>query len=210
MERNWFTVVFLGDSLTTGFQQGPGYLPQRYYPFTNLLEAGLRIFLRERKAGFDVVIVNQGRDGDSTGGMLERLPRAVADENPQLVFLWGGLNDLSGGLPPEAVAANVGRLVDLVREMGSRPVVVGLPPVAWEALDAAVREANERLREVAASKDAPYLDVYQALQKTGGGVDPRYSNDGVHLSDSGYRVLQQLFHGFLVGVLEERLDSDHL
>lgn len=141
---------------------------------------------------------------------MERLPRAVADENPQLVFLWGGLNDLSGGLPPEAVAANVGRLVDLVREMGSRPVVVGLPPVAWEALDAAVREANERLREVAASKDAPYLDVYQALQKTGGGVDPRYSNDGVHLSDSGYRVLQQLFHGFLVGVLEERLDSDHL
>ena len=46
----WVVFVFLGDSITAGFQQGPGYLPPRYYPFTNMLESYIRMKLKEMES----------------------------------------------------------------------------------------------------------------------------------------------------------------
>lgn len=101
-------IVCLGDSITAGVGSGgaPGY--------PELLEAEL-----------GVPVVNQGVPGDTTGGGLARLDRALA-EDPWLVIIALGGNDLLRGVPAATTEANLRALVEGVLEAGAIPLVVTL------------------------------------------------------------------------------------
>jgi len=90
MTGSWVVFVFIGDSITAGYQQGPGSLPPRYYPFTNMLESTIRMRLKERGSEKDVAIENRGMDGDSTSGMVNRFTMSVTSEKPEYVVIMGG------------------------------------------------------------------------------------------------------------------------
>ena len=194
---NWIIAVFLGDSLTAGFQQGPGYLPPRYYPFTNMLESSLRIKLRELDTDKDIVVVNQGIDGDSTGGMLERFNRSVEPENPHIVLIWGGINDLSTRSTPEEVLPNIIELIKRTKAIGAIPIVLNVTPVEGVHF-------NETKNFCAENKIA-YLDVFSELVDEEGKLAEEYSNDGAHISDRGYQKLIPLIFRAIMIHLEKLL-----
>lgn len=202
---DWIVAVFLGDSLTTGFQQGPGYLPPRYYPFTNMLESSIRMRLIELKVDKDLVIVNEGIDGDTTIGMLERFNCSVDPENPDIVLLWGGINDLSTRRTPDEVLTNIVELVRRVKEIGAMPVVLNVAPVSGIHFNDTVNDLNTLTRNYCTKNNVVYLDVFSQLVDAEGKLAKEYSNNGIHLSDKGYRkIMIPIFHA-LLKILEEKL-----
>ena len=70
-------IICHGDSLTEGSDI------EKAYTWTSILEHNLR-----------VPVENHGIGGDTTAGMLSRLPYEVVQQQPAIVIFMGGTNDL--------------------------------------------------------------------------------------------------------------------
>lgn len=195
----WVVFVFLGDSITAGFQQGPGYLPPRYFPFTNMLESGLRMKLKEMESEIDIAIENKGMDGDSTSGMINRFPHSVVPEKPDYVVIMGGLNDLFTRIPVETVYRNLVQLTQMTKEIGATPIVLSTTPVAGSPeFNSTIRELNEKVFIYCEEQKIHFIDLFAALLEEGV-LAAEYSNDGVHISDRGYaKIISELSNRFMV------------
>jgi lysophospholipase L1-like esterase len=203
----WVTFVALGDSLTAGFISPTDYSGPRYYPYTAVLEAIIRSGLSQ-SCGFRVVVVNKGVNGDSTDGMLERFGRSVATEEPDYVILWAGINDLYAGRDPQRIASNIEELAERVVQVGAAPIHCDVTPVEGSPhLNERIRELNAMIREHCEEKGFPFVDLYAATAGPDLRLDPRYSDDGVHLSQEGYRVVAVTIHEEAVKGALEKLAS---
>jgi lysophospholipase L1-like esterase len=205
MSSDWIVVVFLGDSLTNGFQQGPGFFPPRYYPFTNLLESSLRQELRKLGHKKDLVVVNQGIDGDSTLGMLRRYNHNVSSEKPDIVLIWGGINDLSARISPPIVFQNLVQLAENTLEIKAIPILLSIAPVIDIHFNEKIKELNKQIQNYCVSKSLMYIDLFSILVDSNSNLAEKYSNDGVHLSDLAYKKITSLLFSVLMGVI--RADS---
>jgi len=175
--------------LTAGFTSPAGYSGPRYHPYTVALEALIRRGLSQ-SCGFRVVVVNKGVDGDSTDGMLERFGRSVVPEEPDYVMLWAGINDLYAGRGPQQIAGNIEELAERTVQVGAAPIHCAVTPVEGSPhLNERIRELNALIREHCEEKGFPYVDLYAATAGPDLRLDPRYSDDGVHLSREGYGVV---------------------
>lgn len=200
---DWCVFVFIGDSITAGYQQGPGYLPPRYYPFTNMLESNIRMKLREMKSGKDVAIENMGMEGDSTSGMVNRFRRSVTSERPDYVVIMGGLNDLFTRIPKEDIYQNLVMLTEMTKEIEATPIILSTTPVAGSVeFNAEIKSLNDRVFNYCKENDVFFFDLFSKLIDDGV-LAGEYSNDGVHLSDRGYRmIISELSDRFISLALE--------
>lgn len=111
-------ILVFGDSLSAGYgvARGQGWVDL------------LQVRLREEGYGFQVV--NASVSGETTEGGLARLPRALALHAPAVVVVELGANDGLRGLPVEAAAANLGRIVRLAAAGGRKVLLLGMlmPP----------------------------------------------------------------------------------
>jgi acyl-CoA thioesterase-1 len=112
------TLLVFGDSLSAAFGIRP--------------DQGWVALLAQRlqAQGYGYQIVNASVSGETSGGGLERLPRALKLHHPQLVILELGANDGLRGLPPGETRANLARMVELSKQAGAQVLLVGirLPP----------------------------------------------------------------------------------
>ena len=146
----------------------------------------------------DEQTLNQGVSGDTTDGVLARLDAVVA-EQPEVIVLLIGTNDFGNHrASAEHVVRNVETiLVTLRRELpGVRLLLVSVLPRQAE-YTAKIEEANRHLRQFVATCHAQYLDAWPALADRDH-LDDRFTDDGLHLTDEGYRA----YLGELVPALE--------
>ena len=112
------TILVVGDSLSAGFgiklEQGWVALLQR----------------RLRQEGYGHHVVNASASGETTGGAMTRLPRALSQHRPAVVILELGGNDGLRGLPVGDVRANFERMIRTATGAGARVLLVGMrmPP----------------------------------------------------------------------------------
>ncbi|MGN7189539.1 MULTISPECIES: GDSL-type esterase/lipase family protein [unclassified Curtobacterium] len=133
--------------------------------------------------------VNQGVGGDTTDGVLARLDDVVAAK-PESIVLLIGTNDFGNHRSSvEHVVRGVESiLVTLRRELpGVRLLLVSILPrqADWSAK---IEEANRHLRQFVATCHAQYLDLWPALAD-GDHLDERFTEDGLHLTEDGYRAV---------------------
>jgi acyl-CoA thioesterase I len=112
------TILVLGDSLSAayGFRADQGWVA--------LLQARLR------QKGYVHRVVNASSSGDTTGGGLARLPRALATHRPSIVIVELGGNDGLRGLPIADIRRNLDAILQLSHEAGAGILLVGMrvPP----------------------------------------------------------------------------------
>jgi acyl-CoA thioesterase-1 len=112
------TILVLGDSLSAAYgirlEQG----------WVALLQGRLKA------QGYGHKVVNASSSGETTGGALARLPRALELHRPAIVILELGGNDGLRGLPIAGVQGNFESLIRLSREAGAKVLLVGMriPP----------------------------------------------------------------------------------
>jgi lysophospholipase L1-like esterase len=153
-------VVCFGDSLTYGVGRGEGLA----YPD----------HLAQRLA---TEVVNAGVSGDTTGQALRRLD-AVLAEDPWLVIVELGGNDILRRVPLETTERNFNAIVERLLEAGVVPLLI----------------------EVRGPFGRRYARLFDRLEKRHGVpvirdvlpdllLDLRYKSDGIHLNAAGYEVL---------------------
>jgi beta-glucosidase len=177
-------IVFLGDSITEGWDKG---LYAHFF------------------GGWTTL--NLGVSSDLTQSMLWRLDHGEWGQlRPRVVVLMIGTNNLTANSQPADVAVGVGEIVRFIkaRSPQSRILLVGLLPrgqFAAEAQRGVVAQVNTRLRRCADGMGLVYLDSWPALLDHAGTMSFQISPDTLHLSPVGYA----LFGGALVPALRRLL-----
>jgi acyl-CoA thioesterase-1 len=111
-------ILVFGDSLSAGYGLRPdeGWVP--------LLQKRLQA------QGYVTQVVNASVSGETSGGGVQRLPRALQLHNPSLVILELGANDGLRGLPVSETRANLEKMIGMVRAAGAQILLIGIrmPP----------------------------------------------------------------------------------
>lgn len=201
-EARMVEILCVGDSLTGWNNFGaPSTWPFRCYP--EFLQAQLH------EAGFPQRVANAGMAGEvSKNGpgalwhFLDLFPRAR-----WVVIALGG-NDFSwaadSGHTSQEVLANLDRMVAMVRQRGSTPLLFEVTPVGEgpfrsvvAGLTPAVIEAhNQALRRFGAENGV-------RLVPTGDRLRPELLGDGVHPTDEGARAVARAVFEALVELLPD-------
>jgi len=193
-------IICFGDSLTSGFQSPiPGNQMGQETPYGQYLQEWL---------GDSVDVQVSGMCGELTDEMLMRFRRDVLEPQPGHVILLGGTNDLGWNVQPEEIMKNLVQMYELSQASQIVPIPVTVPSIRVEATsggpDAEAwlgqhlsrrAELNGLIQEYALSKGLPWIDLFTATaDATTGQLVAPYSNDGLHLSTAGYRLLAQLLY----------------
>lgn len=139
---------------------------------------------------------NFGVNGDTTDDLLARLDEVV-EAHPDEIMLLIGTNDLGMRRSVEHLVRNIeSMLIELRRRLpDSRVLVHSILPRGRE-FTRAIKDANIHLRQFCATVHAQYLDLWPALAQEDGGIDPRFSDDSLHLNTEGYQAwLSELLPG---------------
>ncbi len=155
------TIVCLGDSITAGV--GAGEAPN--YPDG----------LAERLAAD---VVNAGVPGDTAEAALARLPEALA-QDPWLVIVEVGGNDILRGVPRERTEAAVRGLVEGVLEAGAVPMLV--------EIRAPFGGLGDLFDRVADDYDVPLVEEVLADIL----FDSALKSDEIHPNAAGYAKLAE-------------------
>ncbi len=174
-------IVFLGNSITDGCEWA-------------------ELFDKPR-------ILNRGISGDRSDWMFERLDPIVAGR-PKKLFLMIGTNDLAANIAPETIAANVRRILERFRKESPRTrlYVQSILPVNGARFDrfgghyahaGEIAPTNRLLEELCRELGVTYVDVGSALSDADGRLDSRYTNDGLHLTGTGYIVWKSVIEKYV-------------
>ncbi len=112
------TILVFGDSLSAAH----GIRPEQGW---------VALLVQRLKAqGYGYQIVNASVSGETSSGGLERLPRALQLNQPQIVVLELSANDGLRGLPLASTRQNLTQMLQLSQVAGARVLLVGirLPP----------------------------------------------------------------------------------
>lgn len=168
-------VVFLGDSITEGWQIDLSFPGKPY--------------------------INRGISGQTTPQMLVRFRQDVIDLKPKAVVILAGTNDLAGNTGPETLEqmeGNLASMADLAMANRIRVVLCSVLPAfdfGWKPGLAPARKIlalNAWIKSYAADKGYAYVDYHAAMKDERDGLPASLSKDGVHPTPAGYAIMAPL------------------
>lgn len=197
IEQDQGAVVFLGDSITQGWKD-----------------------LAQTFSG--VKVANRGIGGDTTRGVLYRLPDDVLSLNPSGVVLLIGTNDIGFGNNPELnrlelIVSNFKLIIEkLSAHDPEMPIIVCLIMPSSEKMSRgaeAVRRTNELYAEaVRGNEQVTVLDTYTLFANQQGNAKQEEFPDLLHPNEQGYAKWAAALRPLLatVGLLETEPDEFEL
>jgi lysophospholipase L1-like esterase len=139
--------------------------------------------------------MNAGVNGDRTENLLWRIEHGnIAHQQPELIVLLIGTNDISRDRPARIIAAGIRNLLGTLRSRipAARILLLGVLPRS-ESPDShrrrQVNEVNQLVQTCADGKYVFYANAGEALLDRAGRLTRDVSFDGVHLTERGYARL---------------------
>ncbi|GAA0940170.1 SGNH/GDSL hydrolase family protein [Actinocorallia libanotica] len=136
--------------------------------------------LRERPEYRGYAFVNAGANGDTSGGLRERVDSDIVACRPDAVTILVGANDVLDGVPLAEYRANLGAIVERIKaKTSARVALLSLPPIGEDLGSPRNRDLggyNAAIKETAARVQADYLPLHEQavdfLRRNGGGGTP--------------------------------------
>ena len=139
----------------------------------------------------DHTVHNLGIAGETVEGLASRLKGIIRKVNPpDMVFIMSGINNMALG-SSGFIDTYRTVLQEMKRAWPSASIVVhSLLPVLFKFIsNEDIRHMNVRLKHLAAGERVLYFDIHAAfLDAKGRPVAALLEDDGVHVSEKGYRV----------------------
>jgi lysophospholipase L1-like esterase len=194
-------ILCFGDSLTAGLSG------MNFYPYAPYLEQALES-TQVRHAGFSGWTSTQLAEAAEGDRGLATLIRKVHNPAVSLVIILAGTNDLAYSLDSENIAQSVLNLHRLALEAGApRTLAIGIPESAYQSVHIDVKTAaalvNKVLRE-SQSQTMKYVE-FPFDYKRG---DENWHPDGLHFTETGYRVLGEYLAPTVKQILCELEESE--
>lgn len=170
-------VVFMGNSITDGWWSNDSlYFKNNRY-------------------------VGRGIGGQVSSQMLVRFRADVINLKPKAVVILAGTNDIAqnnGVISLENTFGNIVSMAELAKANGIAVVLCSVMPASdfkWRpGLEPAgkIIKLNRMIKEYADKNGLAYVDYHTALADEEGGLPAKYSEDGVHPTLEGYKVMENL------------------
>jgi lysophospholipase L1-like esterase len=164
-------------------------------------ETGLAQRLAARYTQQTFSVLNDGLGGESAASGASpgvfRFPGSIGANNPQVVLLMEGTNDLlspSGGDP--AIQA-LDTMIGVALSQGRRVVLATIPPQRAGGLNnrsgvaARIPAFNDQIRTLAATRHVVLCDVYNAMKDD---IQHLIGVDDLHPTVQGYQVIADTFY----------------
>jgi lysophospholipase L1-like esterase len=190
--RSEARVVFMGDSITDGWQQPRygGFFPGKPY-------------------------VDRGISGQTTPQMLVRFRRDVVDLQPKAVVILAGTNDIAGNTGPmtnEEIEGNLATMSELAHAHSIKVVfssvtpiseyhVRGIPQTTARPMER-IKAVNDWMKSYAASHDDVYLDYFSAMVDDKGLMRAELTEDDLHPNAKGYAIMGPLAEAAIARALK--------
>ena len=169
-------IVFVGDSITDLYKLDDHYtdLPLETY--------------------------NRGVGGDTTSLVLNRLDVSVTAIAPSVVVLLIGANDVNGYVEDAKLLGNYKKILDEIRTSlpDTKLYCVSIVPqndmlesyssLSVTANTARILALNPQIKKLAEDSGAVYVDLFPHLADENNRLRYEYSDDGLHLNETGLRV----------------------
>lgn len=146
-------------------------------------------------------VLNRGIGGDNSFGILARIDEVLRGR-PRAIFLMDGINDQFRKLPQEVSVNNYKRIIKRIKKISPKTLIYlqSALPINEERTkepytkgrNVLVPILNEKLRQLAADENIPFVDLCPLFQDNEGKLNAIYSADGVHLIPSAYIKWVQL------------------
>lgn len=172
-------VIFIGDSITDYWKLSDYFVGKSY--------------------------INRGIDGQTTPQMLVRFRQDVIDLQPKVLVVLAGTNDIAGvtgRTSNKDIEANYASMAELARAHGIRVVFASILPVNNYTHDAEesfvlrprdrILAVNKWLQDYCAKNGCVYLDYFSALVDEQGMLKRDLTDDGLHPTDAGYKIMAPL------------------
>lgn len=173
------TIVLLGDSLTFG------YGLNRSLSFASLISKNINANL-----------INKGINGSSTTDMLVRFTKDVIYNNPNILFILAGTNDILSNRPIKSIIDNLSIMIDEALSNDIK-VILSSPPSIYKTKNSSfinyndfdvfynnLSILNDELSKLSLSKSIEFIDLFSLTNS----VNDIFT-DGVHLNEEGNLLL---------------------
>jgi len=201
-------IICFGDSLTVGYQSPTPDNPEYgATPYGDYLQNQL---------GQSHWVVISGLCGELTAEMVNRFSRDVLERSPRYVVILGGTNDLGWNLIPSDIFNNLAMMYGQAQAVGIIPIAVTVPSLRplqamdfvgsrelqlpnnpeWHMIRSHIErrlELNGRIQDYCVSRKIPCVDLFsETAEPESMLLAFSFSNDGLHLSTRGYKLLADL------------------
>ncbi len=196
--KNEERVVFMGDSITDGWQNPKygGFFPGKPY-------------------------IDRGISSQTTPQMLIRFRPDVIALQPKVVVILAGTNDIAGNTGPmtlQAIEDNLMSMFDLAHANGIRVVFASVLPISDYEKNKEGRQIvqskrrppeqitalNAWMKTYAAAHGGVYLDYFSAMADDKGFLKEELSEDGLHPNKKGYDIMAPLAEQAITAALKSR------
>ena len=137
---------------------------------------------------------NRGIPGDITFGVLERLGDVI-EGKPAKIFILIGINDITRNVPDSMILNNYKKMISRIKAGSPLTQIYfhTLFPVndtytALKSKTVHILNVNRMLKDLAVKEKITLIDVYPHLLDDKGELDPKYTFDGLHLNEVGYKI----------------------
>jgi acyl-CoA thioesterase-1 len=180
------TILILGDSLSAG------YGIDEKQSWVALLQSRLN------DQGYGYRVVNASISGDTTGGGLRRLPRALSQHEPGIVLIELGGNDGLRGTPVSVIRDNLRSMIELAQDTGARVILAGIemPPNYGAGYTG---DFSRMYPELATDYDAAYTGFFMKNVALNTNL---MQPDGIHPNADGQPILLDNIWPALLGLLQ--------
>ena len=147
------------------------------------------------------VFIGRGSSGQVTSQMLVRFRKDVLELNPKVVVILAGTNDIAenqGPIALENVFGNIVSMAELARYHGIKVIICSVTPASeypWRKgknPDVKIPELNTMLANYAKKNKIVYADYFSQMANANNGLDKELSNDGVHPTLAGYKIMEKV------------------
>ncbi|HQV85220.1 MAG TPA: SGNH/GDSL hydrolase family protein [Chitinophagaceae bacterium] len=142
--------------------------------------------------------INRGISGQTTPQMLLRFRADVINLKPVAVIILAGTNDIAGNTGPstlEMIKDNITSMAELAKANGIKVILSSVLPVyeyPWKRglhPSEKIASLNKWIKNYAANNKLIYIDYYTSMVDERKGLRIKYSKDGVHPNEAGYKVM---------------------
>jgi lysophospholipase L1-like esterase len=154
--------------------------------------------------------INRGISSQTTPQMLVRFRQDVIALKPKVVVILAGTNDIAGNTGPatlEMIEGNLVSMAELAKANGIRVVLTSVLPAFAYRWNPSVQPAqiiialNQWMRDYASKNGFIFLDLHSAMADERGGMRADLTDDGVHPTEAGYRVMAPLMDAAIKAAL---------
>ena len=156
--------------------------------------------------------VNRGISGQTTPQMLLRFQQDVIDLKPGLVVILAGINDIAENTGPITIEAIFHNIVSMAESAKKNKIGVALCSVlpaydfSWRSgLQPAEKiiKLNAMISTYARKHKIVYVDYYSAMVDERKGLNKRFSDDGVHPTTAGYKMMGPILEKAIATVFKK-------